>query len=127
MTTQRRIVLLALLAAAVVALVYLTSMTRQAAPLAVAEQHDVYYCPMHPNYHSDKPGNCPVCQMKLVKLEKSGSAAAPAEAPPGAPANSIFIAPQKQQLIGMRSVAATVQPLVKDIRMAGKVPTTNRS
>ena len=25
-----------------------------------------YHCPMHPNYHSDKPGECPICGMKLV-------------------------------------------------------------
>ena len=28
---------------------------------------DIYYCPMHPFYTSDHPGNCPICQMKLVK------------------------------------------------------------
>ena len=30
---------------------------------------DVYYCPMHPTYTSDRPGDCPVCYMKLVKRE----------------------------------------------------------
>lgn len=30
---------------------------------------DVYYCPMHPTYISDKPGDCPICNMKLVKKE----------------------------------------------------------
>jgi len=29
----------------------------------------VYYCPMHPSYTSDKPGDCPICNMKLVKKE----------------------------------------------------------
>jgi membrane fusion protein, copper/silver efflux system len=28
---------------------------------------DVYYCPMHPSYTSDKPGDCPICNMSLVK------------------------------------------------------------
>jgi multidrug efflux pump subunit AcrA (membrane-fusion protein) len=28
---------------------------------------DVYYCPMHPTYTSDKPGDCPICNMSLVK------------------------------------------------------------
>ena len=30
---------------------------------------DIYYCPMHPHYTSDKPGKCPICQMKLEKRE----------------------------------------------------------
>jgi len=29
-------------------------------------QRAVYTCPMHPQIHSDKPGNCPICGMKLV-------------------------------------------------------------
>src|SRR5262245_1447381 len=32
---------------------------------------EVYYCPMHPNYKSDKPDTCPVCSMKLVKMESA--------------------------------------------------------
>jgi len=30
-----------------------------------------YYCPMHPTYTSNHPGNCPICSMKLVKAEES--------------------------------------------------------
>lgn len=30
---------------------------------------NLYYCPMHPNFTSDKPGNCPICGMSLVKRE----------------------------------------------------------
>jgi len=29
----------------------------------------VYYCPMHPTVISDKPGDCPVCNMRLVPNE----------------------------------------------------------
>jgi membrane fusion protein, copper/silver efflux system len=28
---------------------------------------DLYYCPMHPNFTSDKPGECAICGMSLVK------------------------------------------------------------
>ena len=42
---------------------------------------DEYYCPMHPTYVSDRPGDCPICNMRLVKREKS---AATAPADPGA-------------------------------------------
>jgi hypothetical protein len=33
----------------------------------------VYYCPMHPEVTSDKPGICPKCQMDLVLKEDSVS------------------------------------------------------
>jgi Cu(I)/Ag(I) efflux system membrane fusion protein/cobalt-zinc-cadmium efflux system membrane fusion protein len=29
-----------------------------------------YYCPMHPTYTSDRPGDCPICNMRLVKREQ---------------------------------------------------------
>jgi membrane fusion protein, copper/silver efflux system len=32
---------------------------------------DLYYCPMHPTYTSDKPGDCPICGMSLVKRSAS--------------------------------------------------------
>jgi RND family efflux transporter MFP subunit len=32
-----------------------------------------YHCPMHPAYVSDKPGDCPICGMKLVPMENGTS------------------------------------------------------
>jgi RND family efflux transporter MFP subunit len=34
-----------------------------------------YHCPMHPNFRSDKRGDCGICGMKLVPDEEPGSAA----------------------------------------------------
>src|SRR5262249_19474406 len=102
---------------------------------AAQSQGDVYYCPMHPDFKSDKPDNCPVCSMKLVKLEKPAGADGKqamhgmpgremgsgdeGQAAPGA--GAIFISPQRQQIIGVRSEPAAVRPLVKEIRAVGKV------
>lgn len=41
-----------------------------------------YHCPMHPTYTSDKPGDCPICGMKLVPIEEGGGSA-PATPPAG--------------------------------------------
>ena len=30
---------------------------------------EIYTCPMHPQIIRDKPGNCPICGMQLVKKE----------------------------------------------------------
>src|SRR5436190_4485075 len=137
----RKISLVGLLILAVAALAYFTVIRRQAkremAMGQAASEKDVYYCPMHKTDHSDKPGNCPICSMKLVKLEGPGTApaaavAAKAEPTTGAPAatptltpasqdNAIFVPPEKQQLIGMRSVPAEMGILTKDIRIVGKV------
>jgi RND family efflux transporter MFP subunit len=32
-----------------------------------------YHCPMHPEYVSDKPGDCPICGMKLVPIESESA------------------------------------------------------
>ncbi len=139
----RVLLLVALIGVSFAALVYFIRHPK-AAPHTATQEHQHseakadYYCPMHPSYHSDKPGNCPICAMKLVKLEKStgtpsqgtpqpmtgmpmGSAEQTSPADAGQASHAIFIAPQKQQLIGMRSVAASLQPLAKEIRAVGKV------
>jgi membrane fusion protein, copper/silver efflux system len=36
---------------------------------AAAEKKELYYCPMHPNFTSDRPGDCAICGMSLVKRQ----------------------------------------------------------
>jgi len=38
-----------------------------------ASEKVIYTCTMHPEVRSDKPGNCPICGMKLVKMETADS------------------------------------------------------
>jgi RND family efflux transporter MFP subunit len=42
--------------------------------LVTRREAALYYCPMHPTYTSDRPGDCPICNMRLVKREEQQSA-----------------------------------------------------
>src|SRR6266446_1751628 len=45
---------------------------RGAKEVAITKDPDVYYtCSMHPNVMQEKPGNCPICGMKLIEAKKS--------------------------------------------------------
>jgi len=133
----RRRLIVAMTAVAVIvmsgfagALLYRRTMTQ--GTKSEAEAGTTYYCPMHPSYKSDKPGNCPICSMKLVPLEApAASATAGAEATPNppapersAPANQMIrISPERQQQIGVRFSAATIRPATVEIRAVGGSPT----
>lgn len=38
-----------------------------------------FYCPMHPTYVSDRPGDCPICGMKLVPQQKATPTPTPSQ------------------------------------------------
>ena len=57
---------------------------RSAGSGATATHPQRYHCPMHPTYVSDRPGDCPICGMKLVPIEaKELRAPADSSAPAG--------------------------------------------
>ena len=49
---------------------------RSGAAHASAHAATVYTCPMHPDYHSDHPGNCPICGMASRRIVRTGQRAA---------------------------------------------------
>jgi membrane fusion protein, copper/silver efflux system len=59
---------------ALVSTVVLVSCSRNASTDAVTEagKPAKYHCAMHPSVVSDKPGNCPICNMKLVPIDAPG-------------------------------------------------------
>jgi Cu(I)/Ag(I) efflux system membrane fusion protein len=97
-------------------------------------EKQLWTCPMHPYYISDKPGDCPICGMKLVKVEPALSKAPAggqadenmsADMPgmPGMkgavvqksaiPADRVVVKidPEKQQLINVRTDIVTKRSL----------------
>lgn len=45
----------------------------QQAAVAKVQAKAYYTCSMHPQVHEDHPGNCPICGMKLIKVELTGN------------------------------------------------------
>jgi Cu(I)/Ag(I) efflux system membrane fusion protein len=83
----------------------------------------VYYCPMHPSYRSDRPGNCPICNMTLVRLEEGGAAEV---AGPTASHATITLAPERAQLIGVRTGLVRREKTAKTIHAVGRIEVDER-
>lgn len=54
-------------------------------PVNQGETATTYTCPMHPRIHLSKPGNCPICGMKLVKEKPKSTPAQTAQPHVGMP------------------------------------------
>ncbi len=89
----------------------------QAADQANADQGKILYYqdPMHPWYHSYKPGIAPDCGMKLVPVYASGTPGAPL--PPGA----VEISPARQQMMGVTTAQAEYRAFDQTVRSYGQV------
>jgi len=89
-----------------------------------------YHCPMHPTYVSDKPGDCPICGMKLVPIKEDkppagggheGHSAAAKEAP-GVPGRiSISLSADKRQMIGLALSKVEKRELTNTVRTTAVV------
>ena len=82
-------------------------------------QSAMFYCPMHPTYTSDKPGNCPICGMKLVPAKtKADDRKSMTEVEDRIP---IVLDINQQQRIGVKTAVAEKNPLTHVIHASGKV------
>jgi Cu(I)/Ag(I) efflux system membrane fusion protein len=76
-------------------------------------QKDLWQCPMHPSIVEDHPGDCPICGMKLVKVERSDVS------PEGL--SGVTIDSARQQLIGLRIAHAELGEVGGTWRTSGRV------
>jgi Cu(I)/Ag(I) efflux system membrane fusion protein len=86
-----------------------------------------YICPMHPHYHSDHPGNCPICGMRL-KADNDNGAADGAAAMPALPMGAVQLSAEGQQAIGVRVGVVKRSSGTRILRTTGRVaPDENRT
>lgn len=92
-----------------------------------------YYCPMHPDYTSEHPGDCPICGMRLTAAghtEGAEHGAAGSEPRPGGPGPAgraaVTLGPERRQILGLRTEAVREQPLRRTIRTVGRVAVDER-
>jgi Cu(I)/Ag(I) efflux system membrane fusion protein len=83
----------------------------------------VYQCPMHPSVVQDHPGTCPICGMKLLKVDKSKvePKKAVTQAPNPKGMAVVEIDPERQQLIGIKTEEVVLGTVGGAWRTTGRV------
>jgi Cu(I)/Ag(I) efflux system membrane fusion protein len=87
---------------------------------AAKKPHTAYHCPMHPQIIQDKPGNCPICGMDLVKFTSEPVNSAPADSGMTDSSNragkDIRVDPAVVQKIGVRTETVDAGILGREFR-----------
>jgi Cu(I)/Ag(I) efflux system membrane fusion protein len=97
---------------------------------ASSAQQAKYHCPMHPTYVSEKPGDCPICEMKLVPIPaglSGATATIPAVATDAVAGRALVtLSAERRSLLGVRSEEVREGRIDKTIRTIGRVAVDER-
>jgi len=99
---------------------YLTSM-REGGTTARTHKQARYYCPMHPTYTSDRPGECPICGMTLEPIPAGGTGQAASNEGDVPGLSSVHLTPDRVQLIGVRTAVVEKRPVGARLDLVGFV------
>ncbi len=119
MTPNLRLVLVVVLTAAIAGPLGAWWSRRSPQPphSASAVTNERFHCPMHPQIVTDEPGNCPICKMKLVKVEASP----PTRVNEVEGMATVELDSAREQLIGVRTSLVDRGTVGGAIRTVGKV------
>jgi len=93
-------------------------------PSAPDERKILHYsCPMHPQYTSDRIGDCPSCGMRLVPVYADDADGFDAAEHPSSdlPAGSLHVDLEKQQVIGVQVAPVERASGARNLRTVGRV------
>jgi membrane fusion protein, copper/silver efflux system len=96
---------------------------RQAVPAAPSDsswQAPSYTCPMHPQYVADRPGDCPICGMRLKPLADGGARGESESSSLNIP-GMIVVGTARQQLIGVRTDVVRLDSSSHVLRVPGRI------
>ncbi len=95
---------------------------RASTPSSDARQLLHYTCPMHPQYKSDRPGDCPSCGMRLEPVYADGTGnATPGGDGTALPAGAVKVSSERQQTIGVRLGIVERVSGTRTLRTTGRV------
>lgn len=123
MNGMRWVLFIVLLLVAVLSVGGYVLSRRAAGTTTAAAKHARYYCPMHPTYTSDKPGECPICGMSLEPIPQEQHAAHAAAGHEGdVPGlTAVHLSPDRVQLIGVRLAPVEKRALGGRLELTGFV------
>jgi Cu(I)/Ag(I) efflux system membrane fusion protein len=81
--------------------------------VAIQQSKAYYTCSMHPQVHEEHPGNCPICGMKLIKVELTGTA--------GASSDKIILTATQLQLAGIQTDTVREESIGNEKTLTGTV------
>jgi Cu(I)/Ag(I) efflux system membrane fusion protein len=99
--------------------VLFTACTQKPKTTAIAAKamNKAYYtCSMHPQIHEDHPGNCPICGMKLIKVEMTGNSM-------DMTANKIMLTATQIQLAGIQTDTVRAENTGNEKTLTGTLTT----
>ncbi len=119
MTPNLRLVLVGVLTAAIAGPLgaWWSRRSPQTPHSASAVTNERFHCPMHPQIVTDEPGNCPICKMKLVKVEASP----PTRVNEVEGMATVELDSAREQLVGVRTSLVDRGTVGGAIRTVGKV------